>query len=108
MRVTHAFWAVLGILLIAGNAVGELWTPPVLVSGINTSFEEAAPFPTYDGLTLYFSRLGLPAPSGRLYSATRPTSSGPFTSESEWIGLNEGGHSVTYSWGSPDNLRLYY
>lgn len=108
MKTTRAFLAVLGVLLLARSAVAGLWTIPVPLSDINTGYGEGAPFPTYDGLSLYFSRQLLPAsPTGRLYSVTGPSSSGHFTSETEWIGLNAGGN-VTYAWVSPDNLRLYY
>jgi Tol biopolymer transport system component len=78
------------------------WTAPVPVSEINTMSSEGAPFLSYDGLTLYYSRqLG----SNHIFSATRSVPYGPFTSEQVLDNLSL---PANYSWVSPDNLRLYY
>jgi len=109
MRAMQVFSSLLGLLVAANSAVADLWTTPVPVGEVNTEYDEGAPFLTYDGRALYFSRQGVPGPyPGRLYSATRAAPVGPFTSESELTTLNSAGSIVNYSWVSQDNLRLYY
>jgi hypothetical protein len=109
MRARQVFSAVLGVLLVAPAAFAGLWTTPVPVSEINTQYDEGAPFLTYDGSTLYFSRMGVPGPyPGRLYSATRISADTPFSTAQELTGLNVSGKIVNYSWVSPDDRRLYY
>ncbi len=79
------------------------------VSELNTQYDEGAPFLTYDGSALYFSRMGVPGPyPGRLYSATRTAPETPFGTPQELTGLSVPGVIVDYSWVSPDNRRLYY
>jgi Tol biopolymer transport system component len=76
---------------------------------LNTQYQEGAPFLSYDGLTLYFSRQYVPGPYiGRLYGASRAVPVGPFTSEEELTTFSREGYIVNYPWVSPDNLRLYY
>ena len=97
------------VIVLCHSAAADIWTTPVPVSEINTEYDEGAPFLSYDGLTLYFSRQGVPGPyPGRLYSATRPAPHGQFTSEQELSNLSSPGNIINYSWVSEDNLRLYY
>ena len=97
------------VIALCHSVAANLWTTPVPVSEINTGYDEGAPFLSYDGRTLYFSRQGVPGPyPGRIYSATRPATHGQFTSEQELSGLSSPGDRVNYPWVSPDNLRLYY
>lgn len=101
--------ALLLVFGVCGRAAAEMWTSAVPVDEVNTEYHEGAPFLSYDGLSLYFSRQGEPGPyPGRLYSASRPAPQGPFTSVQELVGLSTAGENVNYSWASPDNLRLYY
>ncbi len=106
MRTARFFSAAMGTLLIAHGAIADLWTAPMPVAEINTQSDEGAPFLTYDGLTLYFSR-DRPHPQW-LYSATRVSPEGPFGTVQALTGINSSGSSANYSWVSPDNLRLYY
>lgn len=102
----------IGLMLLAmcGLAVAE-WTEPVLLTEVNTeTAEEWAPFLSFDGLTLYFSRVRDDSfYYGRIYEATREEAFGPFTSVREIPGeLNlSPGHDLC-PWVSPDNLRMYY
>ncbi len=76
---------------------------------VNTSYHDKAPFLSFDGLTLYFSRAD--GPEGhyaRIYHVSRATSTGLFGTAQEISSLNEAGGHVDYPWVSPDNLRLYY
>jgi len=94
------------IVIVFCQGAFAAWTAPVPVSEINTAYDEGAPFLSYDGLSLYFSRQRVPGhyPS-QIYSATRSTPYGQFTSEQV---LNNLSDPANYSWVSPDNLRLYY
>ena len=97
------------VIVLCHSVAANIWTTPMPVSEINTGYDEGAPFLSYDGLTLYFSRQGVPGPyPGRIYGATRPAAHGQFTSEQELSGLSSPGDIVNYSWVSPDNMRLYY
>jgi hypothetical protein len=98
------------ILLIAGLALpaqaGE-WTAPVQVeSGINTSSVEFTPFLSFDGLSLYFSRLV--NSSYRLFEAKRSQPSGNFTSVSQALSATSSFTNLLEPWVSQDNLRMYY
>ena len=86
------------------------WTTPAPVAEINTrTGEEWAPFLSFDGLTLYFSRVLTPTSYyGRIYQATRDIPSGPFTLVTEISELNRPANHVLAPWVSPDNLRMYY
>lgn len=106
MRPAYVFWTILGGLSITQTALGDLWTTPVPVAEINTEYSEGAPFLTYDGSTLYFSRQG-PHPQW-LYSATRTSPDAPFGTPEALTAINGSGSSVNYSWVSPEGLRLYY
>jgi Tol biopolymer transport system component len=86
------------------------WTDPVPVAEINIDpGEDWAPFLSFDGLSLYFSRVLTPdSYYGRIYQATRDVPSGPFTSVREISELNRPANHVLAPWVSPDNLRMYY
>jgi hypothetical protein len=106
MKTKQIVWAVVGALAVAPSAVADVWTTPVPVSEVNTQYNEGAPFLTYDGLTLYFSREG-PNPQW-LYSATRASPSAPFGTAQPLTAINSSADHVNYAWTSPDNLTLYY
>jgi len=119
MRDIRAFSIALGTWLAAqsliaapalSTEVNDVWTTPAPLTEVNSSAEEWSPFLSYDGLTLYFTRMGGPnASSGRIYEAKRDTPSGPFTSVQEVRGqLNSVEGHVLCPWVSPDNLRMYY
>jgi len=109
MRRQSFFVVALVVVILCHSVAADTWTAPIPVSEINTEYDEGAPFPSYDGLSLYFSRQGVPGPyPGRMYSATRSAPHGQFTSEQELSNLNNPGDIVNYSWVSSDNLRLYY
>jgi hypothetical protein len=100
--------AMLGLLALC-PAAPAAWTEPVPLTEVNTEYEEWAPFLSFDGLSIYFSRVQTYIPYyGRIYQARRNTSSGPFTSVIEISELNESGAYVLCPWVSPDNLRMYY
>ena len=85
------------------------WTEPVPVVEINTDYHDRAPFLSFDGLTLYFSRQDGPGwHYTRLYQATRTDPLAPFTSVKQISTLNYSRGHVDYAWVSPDNLRMYY
>ena len=102
MKTTHVFPVALSVLLLTPMAFADLWTAPTLVTEIQTGASEVSPFLTYDGLDLYFAR------EGKIFVATRPTTSSPFDSAQEITGLNQSGWTLSYPWVSPDKLRLYY
>ncbi len=78
---------------VRGTPTGG-WTVPAPVGELNTQYDEGAPFLTYDGSTLYFSRMDVPGPyPGRLYSATRTTVDAPFGTPQELTGVNTPGGS---------------
>lgn len=85
------------------------WTEPVPMVALNTDYHDKAPFLSFDGLTLYFSRQDGPGwHYTRLYQATRTDPLAPFTSVKEISTLNYPGMHVDYPWISTDNLRMYY
>jgi hypothetical protein len=102
--------AVLIFLFFRGLAAAGL-SEPVLLTEVNTEpAEEWAPFLSFDGMTLYFSRVRSDSfYYGRIFRATRQEPFGPFTSVREIPGdLNlSPGHDLC-PWVSPDNLRMYY
>lgn len=87
----------------------EKWSEPVPLIEVNTNYHDKAPFLSFDGLTLYFSRQDGPGwYYTRIYQATRLEPRGPFTSIEEISNLNYSSGHVDYPWVSPDNLRMYY
>jgi len=107
-RMSLFIAAMSGLLALCPAALAT-WTEPVPLTEVNTEYEEWAPFLSFDGLSLYFSRVQTYIPyCGRIYQARRNTSSGPFTSVIEISELNESGAYVLCPWVSPDNLRMYY
>jgi hypothetical protein len=84
------------------------WTEPVPLTEVNTQYQEWAPFLSFDGLSLYFSRVTNVPYDGRIYQATREEPSGPFTSVREISELNQSNTHALCPWVSPDNLRMYY
>jgi len=106
MRARGSVLVVIGTLVFAQHAVADLWTTPTPVSEINTQYDEGAPFLSYDGHTLYFSRYQ-PNPQW-LYSATRMSPDAPFGVAMPLAEINTSDGRANYSWVSPDNLRLYY
>ena len=93
-------------------ALGGLeWTEPVPLTEVNSELaEEWTPFLSFDGLTLYFTRVRSDTfYYGRIFEATRQEPYGPFTSVKELDGtLNSSPGHVISPWVSPDNLRMYY
>jgi len=84
------------------------WTKPVPLNGVNTDYHDKAPFLSYDGLTLYFSRQDGPGwHHTRIYQATREKPFGPTLVE-EISTLNNPSAHIDYPWVSPDYLRMYY
>jgi hypothetical protein len=99
--------AILLAAVLTGSALAEEWTTPVPVeSGINTQFDEWEPYLSYDGLSLYFSRLYTDTYFySRIFEAKRSQPSGPFTSVNQVFTTSN--HALC-PWVSPDNLRMYY
>ena len=63
----------------AGVLSPQFWGKPVAVDGVNTSYHDKAPFLSFDGLTLYFSRGDGPGwHYARIYQASRTSLSAPF------------------------------
>jgi hypothetical protein len=82
------------------------WRAPVPLTEVNSDNHDKAPFLSYDGLTLYFSRhVGSYA---RIFKATRPVPSGSFGSVQEITSLTPSSGHVSSPWVSHDNLRMYY
>ncbi len=94
----------LTVCLLFTILASAAWTTPEPVTEINTERAELAPFLSFDGKSLYFSRRGTDGWDS-IYEATRPQPSGQFTSGSQV--LSSSGH-VSAPWVSPDNLRMYY
>jgi parallel beta-helix repeat protein len=85
------------------------WSQPVPVTEVNTEYTEGSPFLSFDGLSLYFARLGTNIfLYGRIYEARRDKPFGPFTSVREISELNQPRTHVLCPWVSSDNLRMYY
>jgi hypothetical protein len=85
------------------------WSEPMPLTELNTPFEEWTPFLSFDGLSLYFSRVHTDISSyGRIYQAIRDKRVGPFTSVRELSELNEAGSHILCPWVSQDNMRIYY
>jgi hypothetical protein len=96
-------------ILGAAGAVWGSWSTPVPVTEVNTPYYETNPFLSNDGLSLYFTRENTDQfYFARMYQATRPTPSGPFTQVKEISTLNASGSHIYSPWVSPDNLRMYY
>jgi len=96
---------------LTGEPTQSRWTEPVPLFEVNTeTAEEWAPMLSPDGLILYFGRVRSPESDlGRIFQATRPSLSNPFTSVIEVPGpLNDANGDVLCPWVSPDGLRLYY
>jgi len=107
MRITISM-LLAGALGLSAPALAT-WTDPVPVTEINTTYHDKAPFLSFDGRTLYFSRQDGPGwHYTRIYEATRPGPTGAFTSVKEISALNYCCGHVDYPWVSPDNLRMYY
>lgn len=104
---------ILLILILAFFTVPAFsqWTEPVPVTVANDSFgEDWSPFLSFDGLTLYFSRvISTSSYTGKIYIASREKAVGPFTSVKMLAGAlnNSPGHQLC-PWISCDNLRMYY
>jgi hypothetical protein len=102
-----AVWGIACVMV--SPALSDEWAEPVPMSKVNTPYEEWAPFPSFDGMSLYFSRVNTDISSyGRIYQAMREDSLGPFTAIRELSELNEAGSHILCPWVSPDNLRIYY
>jgi len=81
----------------------------VPVVELNTEYHDKAPFLSFDGLTLYFSRDISPGTHySRIYEARRSAVSEPFEAATEISSLNHADGHVSGPWVSPDNLRMYY
>lgn len=85
-----------------------VWGEPVPLDEVNTAVHDKAPFLSYDGLTLYFSRDNVPGGFARIYQATRASLFEPFDSGQEITTVTEAGAHVAHPWVSPDELRMYY
>jgi hypothetical protein len=109
MRIgTDSVVMVLSVFVALGNPVWAAWTEPLPVTEIHSTYHDKAPFLSYDGRTLYFSRnKGLGRDFTRLYQATRDAFSGSLV-VSEISTLTEPDRQVDYPWVSVDNLRMYY
>jgi len=100
MKTAHLLPVALAVFLVTPGAWASLWSTPELLDDIQTVAGEGAPFPTYDGLSFYYSRQ---------VSGTGSLLSAPLVNlaSAEQLSVNAGG-SVIYGWVSEDNLRLYY
>ena len=90
---------------------GKTWSEPVLLPELNDSQGNNAGLPnlSWDGLTMYFTRYSPSLEMSTIVEATRPSPSGPFTSERVLSELNVVSNTgCVSSWISSDNLRLYY
>lgn len=106
MKATTIPVAILIVLVLCVLSLAE-WTEPVPVTEVNTEYEEMPPFLSFDGLSLYFSRVRTDTfYYARLFEATREVPYGPFTSIYEV--LSPSYQHVFAPWVSPDNLRMYY
>ena len=111
MEKTAVYLTIISALFIVfcSTSVSNAWMEPMLVTEVNSEFQDYAPFLSYDGLTLYFSRSETDTFFyNRIYQATRTTASGEFTSVEEISVLNYSEGSVSSAWVSPDNLKMYY
>jgi Tol biopolymer transport system component len=107
-KVSSLLPAALALLAFCNPTVAT-WTEPVPVPQVNTEYGDWSPFLSYDGLTLYFSRVDTPQfYYHRIYQATREDASALFTKVTEISSLNYSGGHVVCPWVSPDNLRMYY
>ena len=108
MRITISM--LLAAALGLSAPVLATWTTPVPVTEVNSDWaEDWAPFPSFDGLSLYFSRVRSDEfYYGRIYEARRDQTSGSFTIVGELDELNEAHTHVLCPWVSADNLRMYY
>jgi Tol biopolymer transport system component len=98
----------IGIILVAAG-FASAWTTPVPLTELNTSYQDASPFLSSDGKTIYFNRQDADTfYYHRIYQATRSNASDSFTNVSEISSLNYSGGHVMGPWVSPDNLRMYY
>ncbi len=106
MKATSLFSIALSACAFAQTTRPDLWTVPVPLVEVNTSAREWSPFPSFDGLTLYFARQdGI---GWHICEAKRDTPSGPFTTMEAVPGELDSSRSVVLEWVSPDNLRMYY
>ncbi len=97
------------MLLAFCSSTLATWADPFPRVALNTDYHDKAPFLSFDGRTLYFSRQDGPGwYYTRIYEATRLRPFGPFTSVKEISTLNDPGAHVDYPWVSPDNLQMYY
>ncbi len=106
-----SLWLVLGVHFQTTVSGVPQWTSPVPLVEVNRDgVEEWSPFLSFDGLTLYFTRVRSPEfYEGRMFQATRTVPWGPFTAVGEVPGpLNSAAGHVMCPQVSPDNLRMYY
>lgn len=101
-------YVIVTVLAYAGlhSSAFATWTTPVPLYEVNSDWHEKAPFMSYDGQTLYFSRQNF-SDRTRIYQATRDSVIAPLAIEE--IGtLGPSASHIDYAWVSPDNLRMYY
>ncbi|MBN1506199.1 MAG: PD40 domain-containing protein [Sedimentisphaerales bacterium] len=106
-------FVLLGVLTVCAlvPVVSAGWTEPERVTEVNLeNAEEWSPFLSFDGRTLYFTRVRSPQSYyGRIYQATRAAPDGLFTAVEQVPGpLNTLSGHVVCEWVSPDDLRMYY
>ena len=107
-RANSLFFSALGVLVLCGQVLAQ-WSEPVPVIEINTDYGDRTPFLSFDGLTLYFSRVDTPDfYYHRIYQTTREDTSAQFSGATEISSLNYSGGHVPCPWVSVDNLRMYY
>ncbi len=105
---TDSVVVALSILVALGSPILAAWTEPLPITAVHSNNHDKAPFLSYDGKTLYFSRHdGLGWHYTRIYQATRDESSGSLV-VSEISTLTQSDRQVDYPWISVDNLRMYY
>ena len=104
------YLCVIFLISLFSDSVFSAWTEPVLVTEVNTEFDEWSPFLSFDGLTLYFARVRTSESYyGRIFEATRNEPAGEFTNVIQVPGeLNSLNGHVVCPWVSSDNLRMYY
>lgn len=81
----------------------KVWSAPTPVMNVNTAQDEAHPWLSYDGRTLYFSRKS--KEGWKVYASTRSGSAGPGGwGEPKALGLSAGYHHATLT---PDGKTMY-
>jgi Tol biopolymer transport system component len=85
---------------------GNVGTAQVLIGGVNTPANEQVPVVTPDELTLFFCRSN--GTDDDIFSATRASTSSPWSAGSAVPGYATAGVEEVPTWISPDGCDLYF